>query len=729
MKVLVTGGYGFIGSYVCNKFFAEGWKVTIVDNLSSGVKANVPFKHTSYTIDVEDKRCDDIFRSGKFDVVVHLATQARTYSAVDSAHIDAASLLSGHMNLLKLAQMHGVKKFIYISSTLVYGTHPQEQLDEGNNCSPNTPAGLAHYLAEQCCHNWTENHGLDTVCLRVSEVYGPQQHTHPQNNMIYKLMKSATDGTQVTHYGNEEDVHDYIYVKDATDAIYRTANSNISGMYNLTSNSSISIKELFLKLANSLPLSKLEIISDGRGVTDGRYENTKLKEDLDWVPLYTLDEGIEITREAMQKVEPEQEVRAPKESKIYKKLSRMLPHLENVTAFLVVVLLTLGDFHYIDHILVDYNLIYIIMFGFFYGTQQSVLSIVLSSALFTYGKIVDGREVISLLFDSQYLITIVTYLFVGLFFGFMKDKSQAQLAMAKGKLQKEQERNEFIVQVFEDTCKVKDELRKQIINHRESLGKLYSITKELDSFHPESVYSAALVVLQNLTNSKKICIYEWSDGAPLFPLIKTRAHNIEFRRYVSEFGQEVEHILLNEKEIYINRELRSDTPKMIAPLLFEGKVIAIVMVEDVLFEYFTFHYENLFRIGVSMIHDALRRAYLYRASAKGERYTHSNILSERSMKEIMNAKNMVLQTHQVDYRLIHITNEHYVSSEMVAKINLVLKSTDEIGIINGRLVIVLSNLLPLETEGRIRSLHRLGLQTVDLDKFSLEERGGHIVYV
>src|SRR3954451_7907014 len=108
MRVLVTGGYGFIGSFVAETFFKEGHDIYIIDNLSSGNKENVPFNHKFYQLNVDDPQCEDIFKSNGFDVVIHLAAQVNVATSMENPYLDSQSNVLGLANILQLSKKYGV---------------------------------------------------------------------------------------------------------------------------------------------------------------------------------------------------------------------------------------------------------------------------------------------------------------------------------------------------------------------------------------------------------------------------------------------------------------------------------------------------------------------------------------------------------------------------------------------------------------------------------------------
>ena len=197
MKVLITGGYGFIGSFVAERFYKEGYEVFIIDNLSTGNKQNVDFKHKGYVLSVEDRKCEEIFRSNRFDTVVHLAAQVNVKTSIEDPILDSKSNVLGLSNMLSLAQKYNVHKFILASSAAVYGNNDEIPLSESSTCDPISPYGINKWIGETYCRKWKELYGLDTLCFRFSNVYGPRQGSVGEGGVISIFMEKVMNGKEL----------------------------------------------------------------------------------------------------------------------------------------------------------------------------------------------------------------------------------------------------------------------------------------------------------------------------------------------------------------------------------------------------------------------------------------------------------------------------------------------------------------------------------------------------
>ncbi|MDX1701172.1 MAG: NAD-dependent epimerase/dehydratase family protein, partial [Melioribacteraceae bacterium] len=209
MKVLITGGYGFIGSHVAERFYKEGYDVFILDNLITGNKNNVLFKHKGYQLSLGDVKCEEVFKANLFDVVVHLAAQVSVSESIINPKIDLESNVLGLVNLLTLAQKYKVQKFIFASSAAVYGSNVHIPLTEDDFCNPISPYGISKWVGESYCQKWNELYDLDTICFRFANVYGPRQSIRGEGGVVSIFMSRILKKEPLIIHGNGEQTRDF----------------------------------------------------------------------------------------------------------------------------------------------------------------------------------------------------------------------------------------------------------------------------------------------------------------------------------------------------------------------------------------------------------------------------------------------------------------------------------------------------------------------------------------
>ncbi|TXC91758.1 NAD-dependent epimerase/dehydratase family protein, partial [Metabacillus litoralis] len=241
MNVLITGGYGFIGSFVAERFYKENHKIFIIDNLTTGRKENINFRHKSLIIDIEDEQCEKFFKAHSIDVVIHCAAQTHVKRSIDEPVTDSSTNILGLINMLNLSKIHDVKKFVFCSSAAVYGDNQNLPLREDEQGNPISPYGLNKLTGEQYCQKWDELYGVSSLIYRFSNVYGPRQHLSEESSVIAHFTNVLLRKEPITIHGDGEQTRDFIYVSDVAEAIFRGVRSELSGIYNLSTGTEVSI--------------------------------------------------------------------------------------------------------------------------------------------------------------------------------------------------------------------------------------------------------------------------------------------------------------------------------------------------------------------------------------------------------------------------------------------------------------------------------------------------------
>jgi UDP-glucose 4-epimerase len=218
-RVLVTGGAGFIASHVADAHLARGDKVWIVDNLSSGRRENIPTGAEFVEMDVGDPALRDLFREVRFDLVNHHAAQIDVRVSVEDPARDARTNIFGFLNVAEAALETEVGRMIFISSGgVVYGEPDVIPTDETAAKLPLSPYGVSKLAAEQYLHYYRKVHGMESVALRYSNVYGPRQDPHGEAGVVSIFSTRLLDGAALTVFGDGEQTRDYVFVKDVARA-------------------------------------------------------------------------------------------------------------------------------------------------------------------------------------------------------------------------------------------------------------------------------------------------------------------------------------------------------------------------------------------------------------------------------------------------------------------------------------------------------------------------------
>jgi UDP-glucose 4-epimerase len=219
MRVLITGGAGFIGSHIADQLVASRHDVAVLDDLSSGARENVPAGATLHVADVRDvSRVREVFAEVRPAAVCLQAAQLSVSRSVREPHFDADCNILGLINVLEAAAASGVARVVFASSGGVLYGDVDVPASEEAPCSPVSPYGISKWAGERYLEFFAREHGLKTVALRYSNVYGPRQNPHGEAGVVAIFCKKMLAGEQVTINGDGGCIRDYVYVDDVARA-------------------------------------------------------------------------------------------------------------------------------------------------------------------------------------------------------------------------------------------------------------------------------------------------------------------------------------------------------------------------------------------------------------------------------------------------------------------------------------------------------------------------------
>ncbi len=298
MKILVTGGAGFIGSNVSDALVGEGHNVVIVDNLSTGKEENINPGAQFYNVDITDEEAlEDVFRSFEPEVVFHIAAQIDVRKSVEDPAFDAEVNVVGSVNVFRMSVQYGVRRVV-LSSTggALYGEVGQLPVSEGASVEPVSPYGVSKYCAENYLNYFKRLYGLERVILRYGNVYGPRQDPLGEAGVVAIFTRKILDGESPTIFGDGTQTRDYIYVEDVVKANVLALEGK-EGIYNIGTGKETSVNELVEIFSKVLGREiKPEYTSPRIGeVTRISLNGDMAKRELGFTPKYSLPEGIKKT--------------------------------------------------------------------------------------------------------------------------------------------------------------------------------------------------------------------------------------------------------------------------------------------------------------------------------------------------------------------------------------------------------------------------------------------------
>lgn len=303
IKVLVTGGAGFIGSHLVDRLIQEGNEVIVIDDLSTGKRKQVNKKARLYKMDIRSKRVERVFRKERPVVMVHLAAQMNVRHSTEDPGFDADVNILGTLNLLEHAVRQGVRKISFASSGgAVYGEQEVFPAAESHRTDPLSPYGISKLAGEKYLAYYANAMGLRSAILRFANVYGPRQEPEGEAGVIAIFAKRMLEGGQPIINGTGKQTRDFVYVDDVVEALMVTLAEDIQGTFNVGTGRETTVNECYgiiKELTKSTCKDLFGAAKKGeqlRSVVDVR----KLNEGFDWTPQVSLSDGLKMTVDFFQ---------------------------------------------------------------------------------------------------------------------------------------------------------------------------------------------------------------------------------------------------------------------------------------------------------------------------------------------------------------------------------------------------------------------------------------------
>jgi UDP-glucose 4-epimerase len=298
MKILVTGGAGFIASNLVDRLISEGHQVVIIDDLSSGLKEYINPQAHFYQMDILAPKVEEIFALQKFDLVFHLAAQISVVKSVENPELDNRINVLGGLNILTCCLKHQVKKIVFVSTGgALYGEAEVVPTPEDYPTFPLSPYGIHKLTFEKYLHYYHTVYGQTYTTLRLANVYGPRQYKGGECGVVSIFIDNAVNDRVSTINGDGSKTRDFVYVGDVVEALMKAMTTDYIGAINIGTGVEKSVADVVLAIELALGRS---IKKNNGPAKAGEQERSclaikKAKEILGWEPKVMLDEGIRQT--------------------------------------------------------------------------------------------------------------------------------------------------------------------------------------------------------------------------------------------------------------------------------------------------------------------------------------------------------------------------------------------------------------------------------------------------
>ena len=297
MKIMVTGGAGFIGSHIVDKLIEGGHEAVVVDNLSTGNIENINERAAFYNIDIRDQELYRIFELEKPGIVIHHAAQIDVQTSIRQPAFDGDVNILGTVNILEQCVKYGIKKIIYASSAAVYGVPNYLPVDENHAVDPISYYGISKHTPEHYIKAYSLLHGLKYTILRYANIYGPRQDPKGEGGVVSIFTNRMLNGERPMIFGDGEQTRDYIYVGDIAEANVKALQLGNNEIMNISTNTKTTVNELFSLMSSIIGFAGKPVYCEERkgDIKHSTLDNSKARQLLGWEPKVMLAEGLRKT--------------------------------------------------------------------------------------------------------------------------------------------------------------------------------------------------------------------------------------------------------------------------------------------------------------------------------------------------------------------------------------------------------------------------------------------------
>ena len=696
MDILVTGKLATMTSAFCNKISSRHKLVMVSEDVNAkniGASANV-FKLSPCDSDFEK-----LFNSYNFDTAVfcsqHPEIDDESYNEFDN-----------FANFLKVCSDHDVMKVVYVTSSSVYES-PQEKVHK----VPTESMGVMFSACEQLCEFYRKRRAMSIITLKIPSLYGYGE----ENSLIGSAISGILTQAAYKFKGSEDQYCNFISEKDLGELLIRMIDSwsNEHILIEVQGGTTYTFRQLSEVLRGFFPTARLTY--EGMSYHVPSVSDSDLaKKEYDWVALDELDGDITRLVNLLKKTNRKATYTAAEKVKNFMQGHKFIVVLiELFLGFVIMEILNYASGTTVQFKYVDFRLLFVLLMGTLHGIRAGLAASLLAavSLLIAYSN--SKVEWAIILYNVDTWMPFICYIVMGSTVGYIKDRFKNDnkfLSDEKEVLEhKYLSLNEFYVSALQN----KDQYKNQIMSYRDSFGRMYDITKKLDSTLAESVLQEALRALEGVLENQSICIYS-CDEHILFGRLnvcsKKIANITEKSIVLSKLPNMVNEFV--DGEVWVNRDRLVDYPEYAAPIFRDGRPVAIIIIQKVKYEQFARYYENLIKVLCGLVKISLLRALEFTEKIEDEMYLpDTSIMVPGFFRRIIEVKERMSEDGVSEHTILRICAEEREYNNDAVKLSKKLRTTDIIGIgDNNQLFVCLSQTNKSNVDGVITRLEQSGVK-------------------
>lgn len=587
MNILITGNLFSLAPTLAQEFSKGNNKIVIA---SKNAKELFGFRNNRISVlsvNLAEPISIDVLASYKFDVAIFISTREEGLNSDLSE--GNGELLDGLKNTLEICKQTGVKNMVYISSTEVYGD--MEDTLETETPQPVSTNGFTLFAGEQYCKLYREKFGLNTTIVRVPYIYGPDEKT----SLIYNLIQKCNKQEEIIIPAKEDRSASFIHANDVKDFIERLATEVYRpehAVINLSSSKWINFVDLGNLLNEQFPNVRFKF-NEENAIYTRPAQVLSARSAFDWVDLHVFQNDLP---DLVKSIISGPQSKEGDFQKVWRRITEapgIIKWAELILGAFIMQFLsemtgTLIQFKY-----VDFRLLFVVLMSVVYGMRFGIFAAILASLsiLYTWYKL--SLDWALLTHNVGNWFPFVIYFITALLIGYRRDKYETDIEYEKKQTTLIYNKYSFLYDVFMDIRALKDKFREQLVGYRDSFGKIFTITRELDSLEEDTVFIKALNILQDIMENESIAIYTIAGNKNFARLeVNSPALNDQISKSLNlkDFPEIQERIA--QGEVYQNTAILSGYPAYVSPILNGDTPVALVAIWKATYDQYSLDYSN-----------------------------------------------------------------------------------------------------------------------------------------
>ena len=698
MIVLLIGGSSRFMDSMIDKMNKSGHQVYLLTGRKD--------KHSSYkrvfekyNFEYDTDSIEDIFKSIQPELVIFMGAYDTNFNW-NMARQESVRFSAALTNLLSAYSVTGKGRFVYFSSHEVYSSVHGADVTEDTIAEPKGLKALAIAHGEELCNSYRTTQGMDTMILRFDHVYWIPKKGEKLTDPCFKMCLESLKIGKIP--ANSRNSFSMIYLKDAIEYAYKAMTDKEPSQvcYHISSMEEINETQL-AELVRKHMGGKTEIVDNSVGeshrlILDGK----KYLEEYDMRVFVSYDAGVQKVVQYMKRHREDflkdEDAGQGKWGKLLHNvrviIKKLIPFIENLICFIPFFMLNnraVGSEYFSK---LDFYLLYVLLFAIVHGQQQALLSAVLAVGGYCFRQMYE-RTGFEVLLDYNTYVWIAQLFILGMVVGYMRDQlryiteeNEENVDYLHGKL-------DDIEDINDSNIRMKQSFEMQVMNQKDSLGKVYEITSRLEAYEPEEVLFYAAEMLSKLMESKDVAIYTVANGdyARLFSATSKEARklgsSIKYTSMESMYDE------LKEHRVYINKTLEDKFPLMSSAVYSSDQMQLILMIWGIPWQRMTLAEANRLTVVGALIQDTVVRANRYLDALKDRRYVEeTNILDEEAFTHLVNAFFQARDRGLTECSMIRVAGVGENNKQEAARaLSAQIRQTDYLGMMRGNLYVLLSN--------------------------------------